>query len=75
MKNIFISGSDIEEISFINGVALVGAIVRRPSDKISIFWQVDNASGTTNCEAWQGQHEIDCLVKAGYEIIKIGLNN
>jgi hypothetical protein len=42
-----------------------------PHQLISIKWKVDNASGSTECEAWRGQHEIDCLTRAGYTVLSI----
>lgn len=45
--------------------------VRTPHDVVSIAWEVDGSSGSTQCEAWRGQHEIDKLVKDGYQIIKV----
>jgi len=57
----------------INGKILIGAVVRSPLDKVRIKWEVDGSSGSTICEAWRGQYEIDCLVKAGYEVLSVGL--
>lgn len=45
--------------------------IRTPHDMVSIKWEVDNASGSTECEAWRVQHEIEMLEKAGYQIIAI----
>lgn len=39
---------------------------------ISIHWTVDGSSGSTQCEAWRGQFEIDQLIRAGYTILSIG---
>ena len=47
--------------------------VKSPFDIIRIEWIVDNSSGATECEAWRGQHEIDSLTQAGYEIKNISL--
>ena len=52
-------------------------VVKSPHDVMEIRWEVDGASGTTHCEAWRGQHEIDQLVKAGYTIMsvrRVGVN-
>jgi hypothetical protein len=38
---------------------------------VRIFWEVDGSSGQTQCEAWEGQHEIDRLQAAGYSITSI----
>ena len=42
--------------------------VKSPFNIIRIEWIVGNSSGVTECEAWRGQHEIDSLTQAGYEI-------
>ena len=42
--------------------------VKSPFNIIRIEWIVDRSSGATECEAWRGQHEIDALTQAGYEI-------
>lgn len=47
--------------------------VKSPFNIIRIEWIVDNSSGATECEAWRGQHEIDSLTRAGYEIKTISL--
>lgn len=73
MRNAPIVGSDIVEVRPSNGRLLVGGLVRCPKTKITLFWHVDDASGSTTCEAWQGQHEIDCLNRAGYQIERITL--
>lgn len=49
----------------------VQAFVKTPFDLVTILWQVDGASGRTTCEAWRGQYEIECLERAGYQIIDI----
>ena len=51
-----------------NGIFHIGGLIRRPEQLVSIAWEVDNSSGSTECEAWRGQYEIDCLIKAGYKI-------
>ena len=73
MKTLPIEGLDVTEITPSNGVIHVAGIIRTPHDKISIRWDVDGASGQTDCEAWRGQHEIDGLVRAGYRILSVGL--
>ena len=45
--------------------------IKTPHQIIRIKWEVDGASGSTECEAWRGQHEIECLERAGYRIISI----
>lgn len=45
--------------------------VRSPHDMVSIEWEVDGSSGSTQCEAWRGQHEIDKLERAGYRITDV----
>ena len=47
--------------------------VKSPFNIIRIEWIVDNSNGATECEAWRGQHEIDSLTQAGYEIKTISL--
>jgi hypothetical protein len=73
MKTLPISGTDVSEITPIGGVLHVAGLVRRPTDKVSIRWQVDGSSGRTECEAWRGQYEIDGLARAGYEIKGVSL--
>lgn len=46
-------------------------LVNTPHDIINIQWEVDGSSGSTKCEAWRGQHEIDSLVRAGYIVTSI----
>ena len=46
----------------------VTKFVKSPFTIIRIEWIVDKSSGATECEAWRGQHEIDVLTQAGYEI-------
>lgn len=50
------------------------AFVKTPFDIVSIEWEVDGSSGSTQCEAWRGQYDIDCLMSAGYQIIRVGLH-
>lgn len=73
MNTMTIEGSDVTKIAPVGGVIHVAGIIRTPHDKISIRWDVDGASGQTDCEAWRGQHEIDGLVRAGYRILSVGL--
>jgi hypothetical protein len=49
-------------------------VVRSPDDPVSIEWEVDGASGSTQCEAWRGQHEIEGLERAGHTIVRITVN-
>lgn len=72
--NIPIEGFDVTEVTPINGVLHVGGIIRSPYDLISIRWEVDNKSGSTECEAWRGQFEINNLTRAGYKILTVGLH-
>lgn len=51
----------------------VTKFIKSPFTIIRIEWIVDNSSGATECEAWRGQHEIDSLTQAGYEIKTISL--
>ena len=46
----------------------VTGFVRSPYCMVSIKWEVDGHSGSTECQAWRGQYEIDCLERAGYKI-------
>lgn len=45
--------------------------INSPHQIISIKWEVDGASGSTECEAWRGQWEIECLEHAGYTIVDV----
>lgn len=47
--------------------------VKTPRDMVSIAWEVDGVSGSTECEAWRGQYEIECLERAGYSITGVSL--
>lgn len=38
---------------------------------VSITWEVDGASGSTECQAWEGQYRIERLTAAGYTIISV----
>lgn len=41
---------------------------------VTIYWEVDGCSGSTTCQAWRGQYEIDRLQSAGYIIRHIEVN-
>ncbi len=71
MRTPPITGSDLRTIEPVNGVFRVAGLIRSPHQLISIKWEFDNASGSTECEAWRGQHEIDCLTRAGYTVLSI----
>lgn len=46
--------------------------IRSPKDIISIFWECPyGRSGSTQCEAWIGQHEIEQLERAGYTVLSV----
>ena len=45
-----------------------------PRTPVTIYWEVDGCSGSTTCQAWRGQYEIDRLQSAGYIIRHIGVN-
>lgn len=66
-----IEGSDLRIIEPVGGVFRVAGLIRSPYQLISIKWEVDNATGSTECDAWRGQYEIECLEKAGYKITSI----
>lgn len=68
-----IEGSDLRTIEPVGGVFHVAGFIRSPNQMISIKWEVDNpvGSGSTECEAWRGQYEIDCLTRAGYRVLSI----
>ena len=68
-----IEKSDITQIEPVNGVMHVAGIVKTPDQLVIITWEVDGSSGTTICPAWQGQYEIDCLVRAGYRVLSVGV--
>ena len=72
--NYEITGSDVTQIEPVNGVMHVSCFVRTPDQLVKITWEVDDSSGTTICQAWQGQYEIDCLVRAGYKVLDVGLH-
>ena len=72
--NYEITGSDVTKFEPVNGVMHVSCFVRTPDQLVKITWEVDDSSGTTICQAWQGQYEIDCLVRAGYKVLDVGLH-
>ena len=46
--------------------------VHTPRCPVCISWEtLDGYSGSTTCEAWRGQYEIEKLEKAGYVIRSI----
>lgn len=49
----------------------VTKFVRSPRTIVRIFWEVDGSSGSTECEAWRGQFEIERLEQSGYTIIEV----
>ena len=61
------------QIESVNGVMHVAGIVKTPDQLVIITWEVDGSSGTTICPAWQGQHEIEGLVRAGYKVLGVGI--
>ena len=71
MKHVPIEGSDLKTITPVNGQLMVAGIIHSPHDLISIKWEVDNASGSTKCLAWEGQYKIDQLTLAGYRVLSI----
>lgn len=68
---LHIEGSDVTKITPVNGVLHVAGCIRHPRQLVSIAWEVDDASGSTECEAWRGQYEIENLTRAGYRILSI----
>lgn len=42
-----------------------------PLTRLQIDWEVDGSSGSTICEAWRVQHEIDRLQAAGYTVLEV----
>lgn len=49
----------------------VKSLVSGPFDVIRIYWEVDGASGSTDCEAWRGLSELSGFARAGYTIKQI----
>jgi hypothetical protein len=66
-----VTGSDLDSLTPVNGVVCLGGIIRSPRQLVSIAWEVDGASGSTECEAWEGQYRIDRLTAAGYTIVSV----
>ncbi len=73
MRNLPIEGKDVTEITPFCGVFHVAGIIRSPHTQICIRWEVNGSSGTTYCKAWEGQWELDCMARAGYQIRSISL--
>lgn len=73
MNTLTIEGSDVSAVRPVSGIFYVAGIIRSPGAVISIRWEVDGASGRTDCPAWQGQYEVECLTRAGYRIIEIAM--
>ena len=71
MRTLPIEGRDISNATPVNGIFHVGAFIRSPQQQISIKWEVGGYSGSTECQAWEGQHEIDQLTKSGYQVLSI----
>lgn len=55
----------------VNGRIDVSGVIKRPDQQITIDWEVDGSSGSTTCQAWRGQFEIENLMRAGYIILSI----
>lgn len=70
-----VEGSDLRTIEPVNNVFRVAGLIRSPFQLIRINWEVDNptGSGSTECEAWRGQYEMDSLIRAGYRVLNITL--
>lgn len=47
--------------------------VKSPETMVSIQWETENpaASGSTECQAWRGQYEIEKLEKSGYKVLTV----
>ena len=47
--------------------------VKSPYQIVRVKWEIpaDNASGSTECEAWRAQYEIECLEGAGYTVVNV----
>ena len=45
--------------------------VNGPHDLVLIRWIVDGSTGSTECEAWRGQFEIEQLERAGYTVLSV----
>lgn len=57
----------------VNNVFHLKGFVRTPEQMVSIKWESDDgfSSGSTECQAWRCQYEIDCLDRAGHKILAI----
>lgn len=55
-----------------NSIPLIGTL-KNPFQLVSIQWEVDGAPGSTECAAYEGPYEIDCLVGAGYKILSVSI--
>lgn len=75
MQNVPIEGSDIQTIPAVNGVIRAAGLIKNPRQVISIKWEVTNpdGSGSTECEAWRGQYEIENLTRCGYTVLSVSL--
>lgn len=73
LERLNIEGSDVTTIGPSNNVIHVAGIIRSPLQMIRINWIVDGSSGSSECEAWKGQYEIDCLIHAGYKILSVSI--
>ena len=73
LERLNIEGSDVTTIGPSNNVIHVAGIIRSPLQMIRISWVVDDSSGSSECEAWMGQYEIDCLIHAGYKILSVSI--
>lgn len=73
LKQLPVEGSDVTTIEPSNNVIHVAGIIRSPLQLIRINWLVDGSSGSSECEAWKGQYEIDCLIHAGYRILNVSV--
>lgn len=49
----------------------VTSFVKTPFDLVTIYWEVDGYSGSTTCQAWRGQYEIEGFERAGYRILDV----
>jgi len=52
------------------------SFIKTPHDLICILWEAPcpingMASGSTVCEAWRGQYEIELFEKSGYNVIDV----
>ena len=72
-NQIPIEGSDVTTIEPSGGIIHVAGIIQSPLQHIRINWVVDGASGSSECEAWKGQYEIECLIGAGYKVLSVSI--